>query len=168
MYINLILGAVALAVIWFYVKKLFTKADTLSQSPAELLESELQRRREKERETADAFERLKDAGVKRLSSVAGALEEMRAAMPATAAERLAWRQEADSLIISMQGRDDAVRFLEVFWKIPDLDLRAAAKHAAAMPGEFVLRCAEKDGEERAASLDACMKYITTFIVDLMD
>jgi LPS O-antigen subunit length determinant protein (WzzB/FepE family) len=75
----MILGTLALAVIWFYVKKLFTKDDSLSQSPAELLENELLRRREKERETAQAFERLKDADKRRLNSVAEALKEMWAA-----------------------------------------------------------------------------------------
>ena len=168
MYINLILGAVALAVIWFYVRKLFTKDNELSQSPAELLESELKRRREKERETAHAFERLKDAGKRRLESVVEALAEMRAAMPQDAAERLSWRNGDGSLIIFMHGREEEPRSLEVSWKIPELDLAAAAKHADAMPGEYVLRYAGNAREERASTLDACMRHITSFIVDLME
>lgn len=168
MYINLILGVVAVAVIWFYVKKLFAKDDGLSQNPAELLESELRRRREKERETARAFERLKDAGTRRLTQVAEALEELRAAMPETAAKRLSWRHEGDALTITMHGPDGAARTLDVLWKIPELDLAAAANHADSMPGEFVLRPAGEGREERMETLDACMRHITSFIVDLME
>lgn len=168
MYINLVLGAVALAVVWFYLKKLFSKEDELSHSPAKLLENELQRRREKERETVRAFERLKDAGTKRVASVAKALDEMRAAMPEEAQKRLEWRQDDDRLVISMTGRNTDTHSLEVFWKIPDLDLAIAAKRAENMHGEYVLRPAANGREEREATLDACMKHTTSFIVDLME
>ncbi|CAK7060565.1 MAG: hypothetical protein DELT_01415 [Desulfovibrio sp.] len=168
MYINLILGAVAIGVVWFYLRKLFVKPGELSSSPAELLESELERRREKEREATQAFERLRDAARQRVALVASALQEVRAAMPEEAAGRLSWTEEDDSLVIQMHGKDGTPASCTVLWKIPDLDLRAAAKHAREMPGEYVLRFATPGGEERATSLDACMRRITSFIVDLME
>lgn len=167
MYINLILGAVALGVVWFYVKKLFAGNDKLSESPAELLEAEMKRRRGKERETEAVFERLKDAGKQRLDMVGSALEELREALPGEARNRLSWFREEGSLVIAMRGVDGASSSVEVSWNVPELDMGRAAR-GAGMSGEYVLRFADPLREESAATLDLCMRRITSFIVDILD
>lgn len=171
MYINLVLGAVALIVVWLYLKKLLVKDDTLSESPARLLEKELARRREQEEEKSKAFERLRDLSVVRMRAVLAALEELRAALPQEAQDALSWEDEEDRLIVSMRGvsaGDDPSASLEVSWRIPALDLRKAASVGDDFPGVYVVKRSDTAREESLSTLNGCMRYITSFIVDFVE
>ena len=172
MYINLILGAVAVVVLWLYLKKLLVKEDALSEKPADLLEKEVAKRRAMEEDTARAFQRLRDLGKERMRPVVAALTEMRSAMPMVAgnAEKaLFWDDDGDSITIHMRGSDDAHpdASLIVSWRVPDLDLQKAARFGDELPGLYVLRRSDSGQEESIAGLDACVRYITSFIVDFM-
>lgn len=170
MYVNLILGAVALVVVWLFLKKLLVGDDILKENPAELLEQEVAKRRAREEEAARAFERLRDRAKNRLRPVAEALESLRAALPGKTGDALSWEDTGDSLIIHMRNGGEAGKNadLTVIWRVPELDLRAAAKRGADIPGVFVLRRSDTGEEESVAALDACVRAITSFIVDFME
>ena len=172
MYINLILGAVALVVIWLFLKKILVKDDVLRETPAELLEKEVARRRAQEEEAARAFDRLRDKGKDRMRPVVSALEEMRSAMPSLAGgaqKALAWDDAGDSVMIRIQGSEEgeAENSLAVSWRIPDLDLQKAARFGDDLPGVYILRRSDTGQEEAVSTLDACVRGITSFIVDFM-
>lgn len=175
MYINLILGVVALVVVWLFLKKILVKEDVLRETPAELLEKEVARRRAQEEEAARAFERLRDKGKERMRPVVAALEEMRSAMPALAGaaveaqKTLTWDDAGDSVMITVQAREEggAANSLAVSWRIPDLDLQKAARFGEDFPGMYVLRRSDTGREEAVSTLDACVRGITSFIVDFM-
>ncbi|SBV98399.1 hypothetical protein KL86DPRO_11383 [uncultured delta proteobacterium] len=175
MYINLILGVVALVVVWLFLKKLLVKDDTLRENPAELLEKEVARRRAQEEELARAFERLRGKGKERMRPVVAALEEMRSAMPSLAGsagaaqKALDWDDEGDSVMIRVHGREegDAASSLAVSWRVPDLDLQKAARFGDDLPGAYILRRSDTGREEVVSTLDACVRGITSFIVDFM-
>lgn len=175
MYINLILGAVALVVIWLFLKKILVKDDALRETPAELLEREVARRRAQEEEAARAFERLRDKGKERMRPVVSALEEMRSAMPSLAGDggagrkALVWDDAGDAVMIRIQGTEEgeAENSLAVSWRVPDLDLRKAARFGDDLPGVYTLRRSDTGREEAVSTLDACVRGITSFIVDFM-
>ncbi len=170
MYVNLILGAVVLVVLWLYLRKMLVRDDALSGKPADLLEKEIARRRAAEEENARAFQRVRDAGRKRMRPVVAALAEMRSAMPALAEgtqKSLDWDDDGDSVTVRVRGADAAEASLAVAWRVPDLDLREAAKYGEDMPGVFILRRSDSGREERIAGLDGCVRAITSFIVDFM-
>lgn len=166
MYINLVLGGIALVVIWLYLKKILVKEDVLKENPADLLEKEIARRRAKEEEAAKVFERMRDRTKARLRPVAEALEPMRAALPEAAREALFWEDAGETLTISMRGKEKDAS-LTVAWRIPQVDLRAIAAYDNDA-GVYVLRRSDTGKEESVASLDACVQRITSFIVDLME
>lgn len=176
MYINLVLGAVALAVVWLFLKKMLVREDELTVSPSELLEKELAKRRERDEQAAAVFERLRDIAVQRMRPVADALEEMRAALPEGDRERLSWDDGGDTIVIRMlaagsgpnspansdsQGGRPA---LTVTWRAREVVI--GGQGTAAGGGEFLLR---RDGrsEEAVPTLDACARAITSFIVAFM-
>lgn len=175
MYINLILGAVALVVVWLFLKRILVKDDALRETPAELLEKEVARRRAQEEEAARAFERLRDKGKERMRPVVSALEEMRSAMPSLAGgagaahKALAWDDAGDSVMISIRGSGEGEpeNSLAVSWRIPGLDLRKAARFGDDPPGVYILRRSDTGREEAVSTLDACVRGITSFIVDFM-
>lgn len=172
MYINLLLGFVALVVIWLYLKKLLVREDALSENPAELLEKEVARRRAKEEAANKTFERLRDTGKERMRPVVEALAGLRSAMPSVGGgirSELTWDDEGDSVSIHMQSTTDAEKCasLAVSWRVPDLDLEKAAKAGNDLPGIYVLRRSDSGQEERIPNLDACVRSITAFIVDFM-
>ena len=170
MYINLILGAIALVVVWLYLRKLLVKDDALSESPAQLLEKELARRRETEDKNAKAFERLRDISVARMRPVASALEELHAALPLETRGFFSWEDDEEKLVVSMcnvaEEDEQAVR-LTISWRILDIDLRKAASVDVDLPGTYVAKRSDGAREETLPSLDACMRYITSFVVDFM-
>lgn len=173
MYINLILGAVALVIVWLFLKKLLVREDVLKESPAALLEREIARRRAREDTTEKAFERLRDKAKSRLRPVAEALMALQAALPGTTRNALSWEDTGASLVIHMHaaGHDaeaEKSADLTVTWRVPELDLRAAAQGGDDIPGVFVLRRSDTGKEESLAALDACVRHITSFIVDFME
>lgn len=173
MYINLFLGAVALVVVWLFLRKLLVREDELTVSPARLLEKELAKRKEKEEKTAAVFERLRDTAVARMRPVAEALKEIRAAMPEGERERLSWRDDGDSIAVYMRpagaerdpeedgGRPD----LTVAWRSREIVL--GSDSPAGGGGEYVLLYSGGTGESRITSVDDCVRAITSFIVDFM-
>lgn len=176
MYINLLLGAVALVVLWLYLRKMLVKEDTLREAPADMLEKEVARRRAMEADSAKAFERLRDTGEERMRPVVRAVAEMRSAMPraaGTAPEKaqreLDWDDEGDTLHIHIRenGNADDVAALSVSWQVPELDLREAALPGGELAGVYILRRSGSGGEERAKNLESCVRAITSFIVDYM-
>lgn len=172
MYVNLILGAVALVVVWLYLKKLLVKDDTLTESPARLLEKELAKRREREEERNRAFERLRESAAVRMRPVVSAMEELRDALPEKARNTLSWEDSGDALLIRMrEGTPEeggGAVSLQVAWRMPEIDLRRAAALGEDMPGVYVARRSDVLKEENFATLDACMQYVAAFIVDFMD
>lgn len=171
MYINLVLGAVALIVVWLYLKKLLVKDDALSESPARLLEKEMARRREREEEKNKVFERLRDLSVTRMRAVLRALEELRAALPPEEQGTLFWEDGGENLTIFMRGAADDgehAASLTVSWRVPDLDLRKAASVGGDLPGVYAVRRSDAAKEEYLPTLDGCMRYITSFIVDFVE
>ena len=173
MYINLILGAVALVLVWLFLRKLLVRDDVLKENPAELLEQEIAKRRAREEETAQAFERLRDRAKTRLRPVAEALAALQAALPGKTRNALSWEDAGESLVIRMHTGDnggDAEKNadLTVTWRVPELDLRLAAKYSDDIPGVYVLRRSDTGKEESIVALDACVRYITSFIVDFME
>ncbi len=172
MYINLLLGLVALVVIWLYLKKLLVKEDALREPPAELLEKEVARRRARETAAGRTFDRLRDSGRERMRPVVEALAEMRSAMPAMeggSQAELAWDDEGDSVVVHVRGALDACKSasLSVAWRVPDLDMGKAAQFEEEPPGAYVLRRSDTGREERIPTLDACVRSITAFIVDFI-
>jgi len=176
MYINLLLGAVALVVLWLYLRKMLVKDDSLREAPAEMLEKEVARRRAMEADSARAFERLRGIGEERMRPVVRAVAEMRSAIPRAAgtgnekAQReLDWDDEGDTLHIRIREADSAedMAVLSVSWRVPELDLREAALPGGELAGVFVLRRSGSGGEERAENLESCVRAITSFIVDYM-
>lgn len=174
MYINLLLGAVALVVLWLWLRKLVVRDDTLREDPAVMLEKEVARRKALENRAAAAFERLRDVGKERMRPVAAALDVMRAAVPVpedgTPARRvLAWNDEGDTILVrvSEAGSGDVVAELSVAWRVPEVDLGPDAAPVDAAPGGYVLKRSGADTGEHADSLDACVGMITSFIVDYM-
>lgn len=176
MYINLLLGAVALVVLWLYLRKMLVKEDTLREAPADMLEKEVARRRAREAATARAFERLRDIGKERMRPVVRAVAEMRSAMPRTAGighgkarRELNWDDEGDTLHLHIRESESAedVASLSVSWRVPDLDLREAALPGGEPAGVYILRRSGAGGEERAENLENCVRAITSFIVDHM-
>jgi hypothetical protein len=175
MYINLLLGVVALVALWLFLRKVLVGDDALRENPAELLEKEVAKRRSMEEEAAGVFERLRDRGRERMRPVVSALEEMRSALPsfaggdAAARKGLAWDDAGDSVLIRIRGKEDGgtQNSLTVSWRVPDLDLRAAARPDAAVPGAYVLRRSDTGREEAVSSLDACVRGIASFLADGM-
>lgn len=177
MYINLLLGAVALIVLWLYLRRMLVKEDSLPEPPADMLEKEVARRRAMETDSARAFERLRDIGSERMRPVVRAVAELRSAMPRAAGtghekmqRELDWGDEGDTLHIRIWENEGAneVAALSVSWQVPDLDLRKAAVPGSGLTGVYVLRRSGSGGEERAETLEACVRSITSFIVDYMD
>lgn len=171
MYVNLILGGIALLVLWFYLRKMLVRHDILREDPAELLEREVAKRRAGEEDAAKAFERLRDAGRERMRPVAAALGAIEAAMPKLAGvprKTLRWDDNGDSIIIRMQGGEDGEGAnLAVNWRVPDLDLQKAARLGGDLPGVFVLKRSDSNQEEQIENVDACVRRITSFIVDFV-
>lgn len=176
MYINLILGLVALIVVWFYLRKMLVREDDLRESPTELLEKEVARRRAAEAEAEKVFERLRDAAKERMRPVAAALAEMRAAMPSVAGDKagspqklLTWDDDGDTILVRVResGASEDAATLAVSWRIPEMDLRRAAGFGVPMPGVYVLRRSDRGGEDTVAGLDACVRAMSSFIVDFM-
>lgn len=172
MYINLFLGAVALVVVWLFLRRLLVRKDELTVSPARLLEKELAKRREKEEKTSAAFERLRDVTVARMRPVADALVEIRAAMPEREKERLSWRDGGDSIAIHMRPagteqrpEEDGRPALTVTWRSREVVL--GGNTPAGGSGEYVLLNQEEAEGARAASIDDCVRAITSFIVAFM-
>ena len=175
MYINLMLGGVALVTLWLFLRKILVRDDALRENPAALLEKEVAKRRSREEEAAGVSERLRDRGRERMRPVVSAREEMRSALPSLAGDavaahkKLAWDDAGDSVIIRMRGQENAgtERSLAVIWRVPDLDLRAAARPGGDLPGVYVLRRSDTGLEEAVSSLDACVRGITSFLADCM-
>ena len=176
MYINLLLGVVALVILWLFLRKLLVKEDTLRESPAELLEKEVAKRRALEEEAERAFERLRDIGRERMRPVADALVALRSAMPSVVGAKaedihraLTWDDNGDSIFIRIVGEDGVKEeaSLAVSWRVPDLDLQKAARYGEDMPGTFVLRRSDTGNDVSMTGLDACVRGITSFIVDFM-
>ena len=177
MYINLVLGAVALVIVWLCLRKLLVREDALKERPAELLEREIARRRAEEEAGAKVFERLRENEKRRLRPVAEALADMRSSLSPQTGEALSsamsWEDAGDVITIHMRGRPreqegERAASLVVFWRSPDLDLRAVARYGDDLPGCFVLRRSDVGKEETVANLDACIRAITSFLVDFMD
>jgi hypothetical protein len=173
MYINLALGAVALFVVWLWLRKLLVKEDGLKERPSVILEREIAKRRRTEELGAQAAERLREGEKQRLRPVADALKDLCSALPAQTGEAMSWEDAGDAITIRMRGRareTDGERSasLVVRWRIPDLDLRSAARCGDGASGDFTLRRSDTGEEERVANLDACIRSITAFIVDFMD
>jgi len=172
MYINLLLGLVALVVIWLYLKKLLVREDTLSESPAEILEKEAAKRRARKEAVDKTFDRLRDTGMERMRPVVEALNEMRSAMPSVeggSQVELIWDDEGDSVLIHMRVVSDEQRSacLAVAWRVPDLDMEKAAKFGETLSGVYILRRSDTGQEERCQNLDACVRSITAFLIDFM-
>lgn len=176
MYINLILGAVALIVVWLYLRKMLVKDDDLRETPKELLEKEVARRHAAEVEAGKAFERLRDTAKERMRPVAAALAEMRAAIPSVAGEEtgspqkvLTWDDNGDTILVRVRanGASEDAATLSVSWRTPEMDLRRAAGFGDLASGVYVLLRSDKGGEETVAGLDACVRSMTSFIVDFM-
>ncbi|MCC8194896.1 MAG: hypothetical protein LIP28_09660 [Deltaproteobacteria bacterium] len=184
MYVNLLLGAVALVVLWLYVRKILVRdgksdgrdgIDALRERPVDLLEKEVARRRAAENETSRVFERLRDTGTEHMRTVVAALDEIYAALPSViggscpdSARRLRWEDAGDSVTVRIRaadGKDEAT--LVVSWRIPDLDLRNPGQRDGGLSGEYFLRRSDAGREERIPDLEGCIRAITAFIVDFM-
>ena len=183
MYINLLLGVVVLVVIWLYLRKVLVKDDheqegdaPLRESPVDLLEKEVAKRRALEEDSARAFERLKDTGAERMRAVVAALEEIRSALPSVigdssrgAQKSLCWDDAGDRVVVRIrqEGTEEPEASIVVGWRVPELDLRDAARPEGKLAGEYFFRRSDTGAEECAADPDACMRAVTAFIVDFM-
>lgn len=170
MYVNLILGGIAVVVLWLYLRKMLVRDDVLREDPAALLEKEVSRRRVREEDAARAFERIRDAGRDRMRPVAAALAAIQAALPRMAEapqKTLRWDDEGDAIVIRMRGEDAGDASLAVSWRVPDLDLQRAARLGGELPGVFILKRSDSGQEEQIENIDACVRRITSFIVDFM-
>lgn len=171
MYINLILGGIAVVVLWLYLRRMLVRDDVLREDPAELLEKEVSRRRAREEDAARAFERIRDTGRERMRPVAAALAAIQTALPKMAEapkKTLSWDDEGDVITVRMRAGEDAEdASLAVSWRVPDLDLQRAARLAGGLPGVFILKRSDSGQEEQIENVDACVRRITSFIVDFM-
>lgn len=170
MYINLILGGIAVVVLWLYLRRMLVRDDVLREDPAELLEKEVSRRRAREEDATRAFERIRDTGRERMRPVAAALAAIQTALPKMAEvpkKTLSWDDKGDAIIIRMRGEDAGDASLAVSWRVPDLDMQRAARLAGGLPGVFILKRSDSGQEEQIENVDACVRRITSFIVDFM-
>lgn len=164
MYINLVLGALALVLIILYLKKLLVREER--KGPEELLAEELARRKT-ETAVEKSADPLREQRRERIDELTAFLEEMRLALVRQGKSGLHWErnEEAVSIAVPNKGESFPARML-VSWKgeghaIPGQDSSSAGA------GVFVARRTDREGEEEFASFAACQRYITSFIVDFL-
>ena len=185
MYINLLLGVVVLVVIWFYLRTLLVRdkpedeqlgCELPRESPVELLEKEVARRRAAEDETAKVFERLRETGVERMRGVVLAVREISEALPSVIGDSprgteksLRWEDNGDRVTITVLHNTTTKpeASLVVGWRVPNLDLRDAARPEGELAGEYFFRRSDTGTEECMADSDGCVRAVTAFIVDFM-
>ncbi len=169
MYINLILGAVALAAVWMLLYRLLVKPDTPEKlDPAAILAQKLEERRAKEESAQAAWERIRDVVARKLEPVEEALNAMFRAMPQEQQNlpSLAWEQQDGVLRVSVRksARHEA-RELFVSWRLKDSDLRAPLPEQLDDTRGFY---AVREGMERERPLpdvNALVRHLAAVIAD---
>ena len=180
MYINLFLGLVVFVALWLLLKKLFVRDDGLRERPAKLFEQELARRAERERDADSALERLREERVSRMRAVIVALADIANAMPEDRRHLLSWKDEGETVIVRMAGRHEEPvspahapdipatlprggldETLTVTWRIPEIVMDAPDIGR----GEYHLRWSGVGRDASVSELDACIREISSFIVD---
>lgn len=161
MYINLLLGAVALVAIWLWLRKLLVRDDVLRDAPAAILEREALSRKAGVRLAPEKSEK------ERLRPVIDALEQMRSALPQVAEgmgapvrRSFSWDDAEDAVRIWIHeaGNDGDMAVLTVIWREPD----------GGGPGAYILTRSDTGEEERRNSLDGCVRAMSSFIVDYLE
>lgn len=186
MYINLALGAVALFLVWLLLKKLLVREDSLGESPARILEEETAKRRTQEKSAAPQLEPLTEMTRRKIRPIAEAMKELHAALAPDKRHMLSWRDNGDSLEITMQdvpapheracaspdeghlvhsGGDDFLQTLTVSWQVPDVVLGAPVRES---DGEYVLVYSADEPTAYAESPELCVRIIAAFIVAFTD
>lgn len=172
MYINLILGAVALAVIWTLLYRLLVKPDAAVKSldPAAILARELEERRDREEGAKAAFERMRDSAAQRLVPVMDALRAMHTAMPPEqqAMNCLAWNEGDDGLLhvaIRKNGEQETPRTFFISWRLKDVDLQELAADTKALPQGFYTIREGMEREETLSDLNAVVRRLAVIIAD---
>ena len=77
MYINIIVGLIFIILVWWIARDFIQSL----KSPARIMKDELNQRRERQEQTAANIERLRGTGLKKLTPVRAAIEEMKGALP---------------------------------------------------------------------------------------
>ncbi len=176
MYINLVLGAVALFAVWLLLRKLLVKEEPPKPAKvddaATILAAELQKRQAKDAAASSAegsaFELVRDAAAARLEPVVGALEDMHSSLPEENRDRLSWQDNGDNLLVHMAGTaQKADHSLRVAWRLPDMDLDAAKESLDRGRGLYVLRDMHSKKEESVGDLKECVRRIAVFIAEAL-
>ncbi len=177
MYINLILGGVALFAVWLLLRKLLVKEDPPAlagragevENAAKILEAELQKRQARDAAGGDGvFARMRGAAAEHLKPLAAALEDMRSSLPEESRGRLHWEDNEDSLLIHMTGTaQKADQSLRVAWRLPDVSLGDAEGSLSGGKGVYVLRDMHSKKEEAAENLTECVRRVAAFIADAL-
>ncbi len=96
MYINLIIGAIALGALWLLVRGLRQKF----RSPSAILQEELEERRKRSLRVQETLQRVRSRAAERLAPVKKAVHEMNASL--LEAQRFSVREEEDSLSLQQE------------------------------------------------------------------
>ena len=172
MYINLILGGIALFAVWLLLRKLLVREDAPAGSDvvgdaAKMLEAELQKRRAggaDPHKDAAFFERMREAAAEHLRPVAQALGEMHSALPQQIPDTLRREEKGDSLDNHIAGTPQkADHSLCVVWLVPNLNLDDPRSGS----GVYVLRDMHSKQEETAVDLKDCIRNVAAFIADAL-
>lgn len=172
MYINLLLGAVALAAIWTLLYRLLVKPDAAVKSldPAAILARELEERRNREEGAKAAWERMQASAAQQLVPVIDALVAMRTAMPPEqqAMNCLAWNEGDDGVLhvaIRKNEQQEEPRTFFISWRLKDVDLQALAADSKALPQGYYTIREGMDREETLPDLNAVVRRLAGRIAD---
>lgn len=172
MYVNLILGAVALAAIWGLLYRLLVKPDAAVKSldPAAILAQELEERRGREEGSKAAFERMRDSAARQLVPVMDALAAMRTAMPPEqqAMNCLTWNEGGDGVLhvaIRKNEQQKEPRAFFISWRLKDVDLQALASDSKTLPQGYYTMREGMEREETLPDLNAVVRRLAGTIAD---
>jgi hypothetical protein len=142
MYINLLLGAVAVAGLIMLLHRLLVRPAGQEEDPAALLGKELEERRRRAEATEQFWEQAQRYAAEQLSPVAEALSAMQPLMAEKSREgRLEWDEKDGRLCVRIHRNagTEHPREIVIHWRMPDMDMRAAPSAGnAAFRGVFTV------------------------------
>lgn len=167
MHINLIIGLVFFAALWWVIREFRADRKAKKADPGGMLKNELEKRRAAQEKSRRASLRLEKLKKERLAPVLNGLREMIRALPQKDREAGAMRvDEKDGAIEVTLGHGEETETLELGWDVKNFDLELFAGEAAltGAGGDYIIRMPDGSMLRRADFADF-MRTLSGLIAD---